>query len=65
MNWITAIGNAAGEGAKAVILNQQLWETASSLASETEFLELATSPNFQDCFVDELEFPEKETEKEG
>lgn len=62
---ITAIGNAAGEGAKAVILNQQLWETASSLASETEFLELATSPNFQDCFVDELEFPEKETEKEG
>lgn len=57
---ITAIGNAAGEGAKATILNRQLWETAGKLASQTEFLELATSPNFQDCFVDELEFPEQD-----
>ncbi len=57
---ISAIGNAAGEGAKLVLKNKELWKEAQKLARQAEFLELAASPDFQDCYVDELEFPEWE-----
>lgn len=52
------VGNAAGEGAKLVLWNRNCWESARRLARKAEFLELATVPDFQDAFVDELEFPE-------
>ncbi len=55
---ISAIGNAAGEGAREILQNHAMWEHAAKLAAETEFLELAGLPEFQDYFVDELEFPE-------
>ena len=55
---ITAIGNAAGAGAKEVLRNQDSWNRAEKLARESDFLELAGMPDFQDCFVDELEFPD-------
>lgn len=55
---IRGIGNAAGEGAKQILKNQVLWEAAQSQTREISFLELATLAEFQDCFVDELEFPE-------
>ncbi|MCD7735627.1 MAG: ASKHA domain-containing protein, partial [Lachnospiraceae bacterium] len=53
---VRAIGNAAGEGAKIALLSQEEWETARKLARQTDFIELAAMPEFQDCFVDELEF---------
>ncbi len=55
---IRMIGNAAGEGAKLVLKDRGLWEEAQKLAAEAEFVELATMKEFQDCFVDEMEFPE-------
>lgn len=55
---IHPIGNAAGEGAKLAILSAQEYTHAQELARRIEFLELATDPEFQDCFVDNLEFPE-------
>lgn len=57
---IIPVGNAAGEGAKLALLNKEEFERASRLARNTEFLELASMPEFQDQFVDELEFPQKE-----
>ena len=54
---IRPIGNAAGEGAKIALLNAEEWKLADRLAGEVEFVELAALPEFQDCFVDELEFP--------
>ncbi|WP_434310278.1 ASKHA domain-containing protein [Hominifimenecus sp. rT4P-3] len=54
------VGNAAGEGAKRILLEEAAWEEAERVARGTEFLELASLPQFQDTFVDELEFPEKE-----
>lgn len=59
---IRSIGNGAGEGASIAALNQ--WELQKSirLAKETEFLELALDPDFQDVYVDELGFPEEMTE---
>ena len=55
---IIPIGNAAGEGAKIALLNRDQLKAAAALSESIGFVELATSPDFQDCFVDELEFPE-------
>ena len=60
---IRSIGNAAGEGAKRVLLEKNAWERASQLARQAEFLELASLGSFQDTFVDALEFPEMEGER--
>ncbi|MBQ7372766.1 MAG: DUF4445 domain-containing protein [Blautia sp.] len=55
---IRAVGNAAGEGAKRVLLERKTWKHAKELAESCDFLELAALPEFQDRYVDELEFPE-------
>lgn len=57
---INAIGNAAGEGAKLCALRRDLFARSQKLAETTEFLELASLPQFQDCFVDALEFGEED-----
>ena len=57
---IIPIGNAAGEGAKMAVLNADEYEYSKRLARGTEFLELASMPEFNDCYVDCLCF-EKES----
>ena len=56
------IGNAAGVGAKICAISRDAYEYSKRLAAQTEFLELASKPEFQDCFVDALEFCEEEEE---
>lgn len=56
---IVPIGNAAGEGAKMAVLSREELKRAQRLARDTGFLELAALPEFQDEFVDELDFPER------
>ena len=53
---ICSVGNAAGEGAKHCAVSRDAYEYSKKLAAETEFLELASSRDFQDCFVDALQF---------
>lgn len=57
---IVPIGNAAGEGAKLCAISREHFEYSKTLAAGTEFLELASRPEFQDCFVDALEFSEND-----
>lgn len=57
---IRAIGNAAGEGARCAALSGEEFRRASRIAESIEFLELASSPDFQECFVDHLSFEEEE-----
>ena len=57
---IVPIGNAAGEGAKLCALRRDEFEYSKTLAKKTEFLELASLPQFQDQYVDALEFSEEE-----
>ena len=57
---VIPVGNAAGEGAKMVLQNRVDWARAGRLARKAEFLELASLPQFQDEFVDQLEFPDWE-----
>lgn len=47
-----------GEGAKLCSLSKAEFAYAAKLAEETEFLELAALPEFQDCYVDCLTFEE-------
>ena len=55
---IVPVGNAAGEGARRALTDRAAWRSGETLARTTEFLELATMPQFQDEFVDQLGFPE-------
>ena len=57
---IEPIGNAAGEGSKLCALSRKEYTYSQTLAADTEFLELASLPQFQDCYVDALEFEEEE-----
>lgn len=59
---VHAIGNAAGEGAKRCALQAAGFHRSIALARETEFLELASLPAFQDCYVDCLSFGEEDGE---
>ena len=56
---IHGIGNAAGDGAQRCALSKAEFERSKRLAAETEFLELASKPDFQDRFVDALSFEEE------
>jgi len=53
---IEMIGNAAGEGSITATLNQGEFRHAQEIRERAKFLELASSPDFQDTFVDNLLF---------
>ena len=55
---IETIGNAAGAGALMCALSEPCFKRAAQIAEQTEFIELAADPGFQDRFVEELMFPE-------
>lgn len=56
---ITGIGNAAGEGAAQCALSREAFDYSKRLAADTEFLELASLPQFQNAYIGRLDFPEK------
>jgi len=56
---IVPVGNAAGAGAKLALTDADAWRDAGTLARTTTFLELATLPEFQDEFVDQLGFDDE------
>ena len=53
---IEMIGNAAGEGSIIATLNYPEFLHAQKIRQKAQFLELASSPDFQDTFVDNLMF---------
>ena len=57
---IVPVGNAAGAGAKLALTDADAWAEAEALARTTEFLELATLPEFQDEFVEQLNFEDED-----
>jgi len=56
---IIPVGNAAGAGAVSCALSAEEFAYAARLAEETDFLELASLPNFQDCYMESLLFEEE------
>lgn len=53
---VQAIGHAAGIGASMALLSDQHWQDALQLADETEHIELADRPDFQDLFISSTGF---------
>ena len=56
------VGNAAGRRGENALLNTEELDKTVQLMDQVDFLELAALPEFQDCFIDELEFPEIQCE---
>jgi len=54
---VTAVGNAAGDGARIALLNRQARGEAERLAQWVEHVQIATDPAFQDTFVAALALP--------
>ncbi|MFT6558618.1 MAG: uncharacterized 2Fe-2S/4Fe-4S cluster protein (DUF4445 family) [Sneathiella sp.] len=56
---VSAIGNAAGIGARIALLNKQARSQAEELISKVEKVETAVEPDFQQYFVDAMALPHK------
>jgi uncharacterized 2Fe-2S/4Fe-4S cluster protein (DUF4445 family) len=54
---IHAIGNAASTGASMVLLAKGYWKLANELANSLEHVELSTRPDFNEYFIENLNFP--------
>jgi uncharacterized 2Fe-2S/4Fe-4S cluster protein (DUF4445 family) len=55
---IRFIGNAAGMGAKMVLLSKELRHEACEISKNTEYIELAVRTDFQKVFADSMFFPD-------
>jgi len=54
---IVSAGNVAGEGAKIAALSVQERAAAASIVNEVEYVELSGRADFNDLFIDQLQFP--------
>lgn len=54
---VSAVGNAAGDGARLALLSETIRRRAAVLAGRMETVELATHPNFQREFAMAMHFP--------
>ncbi len=55
---VTSVGNAAGEGAKLLLLSSAMRARAESLRKRMEYIELAARTDFPDAYADNLPFGE-------
>ena len=54
------VGNAAGVGAKQLLLSADLRQISEEIARISTYIELTTDPNFQDRFLKYMYFPNEE-----
>jgi uncharacterized 2Fe-2S/4Fe-4S cluster protein (DUF4445 family) len=54
---IISAGNVAGEGAKIAALSVQERAAAAAIVDEVEYVELSGRADFNDLFIDQLQFP--------
>jgi len=54
---VAAVGNAAGDGAQAALLDKNKRIEARDVAAAVEFIETAVEPDFQMCFAEAMAFP--------
>lgn len=53
---VSSVGNAAGDGARFALLSLKKRAEARRMADDTEFVELATDPDFQRLYVQAMAF---------
>lgn len=59
LEYVQAVGNAAGDGAKLALLSRGKRREAQEVARFVEFVETATEPDFQTRFADAMAFPHR------
>lgn len=57
LNKVEFVGNAAGDGARIVLLNVDKRREANTLARKVEYIELALEEDFNDRFGEAMQFP--------
>ncbi len=57
---ISQVGNAAGVGAKMVLISGAQRKKAEEIAKKTDYLELTVYPSFSDHFIAGMQFPQPE-----
>lgn len=57
---ITSLGNAASTGASMVLLSKFYWQAANELVDFIEHIELSSRLDFNDYFVEHMDFPREE-----
>ena len=55
---IRVIGNAAGKGALMTLLSHRRQGQCESIRRMTEYIELSSSPEFQEAYIDRMMFPQ-------
>ena len=55
---VTSLGNAASTGASMVLLSRNYWQAANELSDSIEHIELSSRTDFNEYFVEHLDFPE-------
>ena len=58
---ITSLGNAASTGAYMVLSSKEYWQMANELADFVEHVELSSRLDFNDYFIQNMDFPEPKT----
>jgi uncharacterized 2Fe-2S/4Fe-4S cluster protein (DUF4445 family) len=51
------IGNAAAAGAKMALMSREAREESKRISANTEYVELAVDPDFQNEFIEAMMFP--------
>lgn len=59
LDQVSAVGNAAGDGARIMLLNQQRRAESARLARDVHYIETAIDPHFQEEFVAAMHLPHK------
>jgi len=54
---IISVGNAAGDGARAALLNRDKREEANRISRNVEYIELTMEEDFQQQFIEAMEIP--------
>ncbi len=54
---VSSLGNAASTGASMVLLSKEYWRLANELADSIEHVELSSRLDFNEYFIDEIDFP--------
>jgi uncharacterized 2Fe-2S/4Fe-4S cluster protein (DUF4445 family) len=57
---VSAVGNAAGDGARIALVNRSQRQEAARLAGSIHYVETATDPGFQGAFVSAIHIPHAE-----
>lgn len=57
------VGNAAGTGAKLVLISREMREKAEEIPKRVKYLELAADPDFQRAFLDSMYLPFRDLDR--